>query len=217
VLPPLTVLTSSSSTRQVSAAVTTVVITIVRGVVVVVAAGVAVANRHRPHCCSRLLSPSAMEILQGKHGDRPVTPHDIATLRVRACACVHLSRILVRPRVLAGNDGVACHLVAGAMRGRSQHPHHQAAVRRHHRDSAGVHQPVKVSCWVVPNPWRAVPLFSSARVVCSIDGHCGRRARYVTGDYEIRTAFPNRAYDDATQSLRDAGLTPNAALILRSV
>lgn len=33
--------------------------------------------------------------------------------------------------------------------------------------------------------------------------------------YEIRTAFPNRLYADATQTLEDAGLTPNATLILQ--
>lgn len=35
--------------------------------------------------------------------------------------------------------------------------------------------------------------------------------------FEIRTAFPNRSYTDDAQTLRDAGLTPNAAVLLRSL
>jgi hypothetical protein len=35
------------------------------------------------------------------------------------------------------------------------------------------------------------------------------------GTYEVRTAVPNRAYTDLTQTLQDAGLTPNATLMLR--
>lgn len=36
-------------------------------------------------------------------------------------------------------------------------------------------------------------------------------------NYEIRTAFPQRAYADLTETLRDAGLVPNATLFLRAV
>ena len=34
-------------------------------------------------------------------------------------------------------------------------------------------------------------------------------------DFELRTSFPNRSYDNKGETLRAAGLTPNAALILR--
>ena len=33
--------------------------------------------------------------------------------------------------------------------------------------------------------------------------------------YEIRTAFPNKSYDDTSQTLQEAGLVPNAVLMLR--
>ena len=36
------------------------------------------------------------------------------------------------------------------------------------------------------------------------------KVRNATSAYEIRTAFPNRAYSDAAQTLLDAGLTPSA-------
>ena len=45
---------------------------------------------------------------------------------------------------------------------------------------------------------------------CLIDS---RRGSSVT--YELRTAFPNQVYADETQTLRDAGLSPNAQLMLR--
>jgi hypothetical protein len=35
--------------------------------------------------------------------------------------------------------------------------------------------------------------------------------------YELRTAYPNRAYTDAEQTLEEAGLVPNAALVLRKL
>ncbi len=35
------------------------------------------------------------------------------------------------------------------------------------------------------------------------------------GEYEVRTAVPSRAYTDMSQTLKDAGLTPNATLMLR--
>mgnify|MGYP001988035683 CR=1 FL=1 len=34
-------------------------------------------------------------------------------------------------------------------------------------------------------------------------------------DFELRTSFPNRAYSDKAETLQQAGLTPNAALMLR--
>ena len=40
-----------------------------------------------------------------------------------------------------------------------------------------------------------------------------RRGSSVT--YELRTAFPSRVYTDEGQTLRDAGLSPNAQLMLR--
>ncbi len=36
------------------------------------------------------------------------------------------------------------------------------------------------------------------------------------GDYERRTAIPNKSYDDSAQTLRDAGLIPNATLMVRA-
>ena len=33
--------------------------------------------------------------------------------------------------------------------------------------------------------------------------------------FELRTAFPNKAYDDMGQTLQEAGLAPNATLLLR--
>ena len=35
------------------------------------------------------------------------------------------------------------------------------------------------------------------------------------GGYEVRTAVPSRAYTDLDQTLKDAGLTPNATIMLR--
>jgi hypothetical protein len=35
------------------------------------------------------------------------------------------------------------------------------------------------------------------------------------GSYEVRTAVPSRAYTDDAQTLLDAGLTPNATIMLR--
>ncbi len=51
---------------------------------------------------------------------------------------------------------------------------------------------------------------------------CGSRAvsrvhRLVDGPYELRTAFPARAYTDLSETLRDARLIPSAALFLRNV
>ena len=34
-------------------------------------------------------------------------------------------------------------------------------------------------------------------------------------DFELRTAFPNRAYADVSETLEEAGLVPNATLMLR--
>jgi hypothetical protein len=39
----------------------------------------------------------------------------------------------------------------------------------------------------------------------------------VDGPYELRTAFPARAYTDLSETLRDARLIPSAALFLRNV
>ena len=39
--------------------------------------------------------------------------------------------------------------------------------------------------------------------------------RSSSAPYELRTAFPNQAYMDPSQTLSDAGLTPNAQLMLR--
>ena len=38
-----------------------------------------------------------------------------------------------------------------------------------------------------------------------------------TGKYEIRSAFPARAYSDSKETLREAGLIPNATLFLRAL
>jgi hypothetical protein len=46
---------------------------------------------------------------------------------------------------------------------------------------------------------------------------CASKCRVSDGPYELRTAIPNRAYDDVTQTLRDAGLIPNATLMIRPV
>lgn len=35
-------------------------------------------------------------------------------------------------------------------------------------------------------------------------------------NYEIRTGFPPRAYNDLNQTLQDAGLVPNATLFLKA-
>ena len=35
------------------------------------------------------------------------------------------------------------------------------------------------------------------------------------GEFEIRTAFPNRVYKDKEESLEDAGLVPNASVNVR--
>ena len=40
------------------------------------------------------------------------------------------------------------------------------------------------------------------------------KVRNATSAYEIRTAFPNRAYSDAAQTLLDAGLTPSANVMV---
>ena len=42
------------------------------------------------------------------------------------------------------------------------------------------------------------------------------RQRGGTARYEIRTAFPPVTYADMEQTLREAGLVPNAALVLHS-
>lgn len=39
--------------------------------------------------------------------------------------------------------------------------------------------------------------------------------RTETTEYELRTAFPARAYTDASQTLKEAGLVPNAVLMIR--
>ena len=44
---------------------------------------------------------------------------------------------------------------------------------------------------------------------------CVDWGRIMDGTYEVRTAVPNRACTDLTQTLQDAGLTPNATLMLR--
>ena len=36
-----------------------------------------------------------------------------------------------------------------------------------------------------------------------------------TSRYQLRTRYPNRAYDDPEQTLKDAGLCPNAVIMLR--
>jgi len=41
------------------------------------------------------------------------------------------------------------------------------------------------------------------------------RYRAKEGDYDLVTAFPRKAYTDPAQSLRDAGLVPNAKLMIR--
>jgi hypothetical protein len=41
--------------------------------------------------------------------------------------------------------------------------------------------------------------------------------RAKSSPYELRTAFPARSYTDNSQSLRDAGLVPNATLIVRAL
>jgi len=38
--------------------------------------------------------------------------------------------------------------------------------------------------------------------------------RAKVGSYEIRTAYPNRAYEDESETLEEAGLVPNAAVRL---
>jgi hypothetical protein len=40
-------------------------------------------------------------------------------------------------------------------------------------------------------------------------------AQCAGGDFTLRTAYPNRAYSDRSQSLEAAGLVPNAVLMLR--
>ena len=37
------------------------------------------------------------------------------------------------------------------------------------------------------------------------------------GKYEIRTPFPPRAFTDPAETLRQAGLVPNATLVLRAL
>ena len=41
--------------------------------------------------------------------------------------------------------------------------------------------------------------------------------RIMDGPYEVRTAVPSRAYSDPSQTLKDAGLTPNATIMLRAL
>eukprot|EP00741_Cyanophora_paradoxa_P011620 tig00020563_g11227.t1 len=45
--------------------------------------------------------------------------------------------------------------------------------------------------------------------------HLQRQRPKDAPDFEIRTAFPNQAYADPKQTLREAGLVPNAILVLR--
>ncbi len=41
--------------------------------------------------------------------------------------------------------------------------------------------------------------------------------QYRTSNYEIRSAFPAHTYADAAETLRTAGLVPNATLFLRAL
>lgn len=40
--------------------------------------------------------------------------------------------------------------------------------------------------------------------------------RTAATDYELRTAFPAKSYPDESQTLREAGLVPNAVLMIRT-
>merc|ERR1712196_647954 len=44
----------------------------------------------------------------------------------------------------------------------------------------------------------------------------GKLAVAPDAGYQLRTAFPARVYDDDTETLQDAGLTPNATLLMRT-
>lgn len=50
-------------------------------------------------------------------------------------------------------------------------------------------------------------LCKSVSIICA--------CRMMEGEYELRTAIPNKCYDDPAQTLRDAGLIPNAILMIR--
>ena len=51
----------------------------------------------------------------------------------------------------------------------------------------------------------------------ALDAHRVQEPGFSQVQYQIRTAYPPRTYDDGSETLETAGLVPNAALFLRAL
>lgn len=141
-------------------------------------------------------TPVLEQLQEGKSGDsshpRPPTPHDITTLRVR------------HPRADVG----------------IRHTPSSRAIM-HQVKSASGRQTLVLKFRYDDTIADVRAGIDKHRCVCA-RGRCAAGFRVTTlcvhrtetTPYELRTPFPKQAFTDPTQTLRDAGLIPNATLVI---